>query len=221
MPAPGLEADVRTALLAVAAHGLPGTGDRSPLRALEDRQWRSLSAAVSKERMSGLLDRAVADGVVPATRAQADDAEDAAAQFIRGTLLLERALLVVADCLGRAGVAFVVLKGPAVARLDEPDPALRHYADLDLLVRSQAMSGALAALASIGYVRDLPERSRGFDRRFGKEVPLAHPRRPEVDLHRTLALGSFGLRIDLATLWASTATFELGGTTLEDRKSVV
>ncbi len=215
MPAPGLEADVRTALLAVAAHGLPGTGDRSPLRALEDRQWRSLSAAVSKERMSGLLDRAVADGVVPATRAQADDAEDAAAQFIRGTLLLERALLVVADCLGRAGVAFVVLKGPAVARLDEPDPALRHYADLDLLVRSQAMSGALAALASIGYVRDLPERSRGFDRRFGKEVPLAHPRRPEVDLHRTLALGSFGLRIDLATLWASTATFELGGTTLE------
>ncbi|MGI8686878.1 MAG: nucleotidyltransferase family protein [Acidimicrobiales bacterium] len=215
MPAAGLEAEVRTALLAVAGHGLPGTGDAAHREPLEDRHWRSLLAAARRERMSGLLDRAVADGLLAATPAQAEDAEAAAAHFLRGTLRLERSLLEVAGCLGRAGIAFVVLKGPAVARLDEADPALRHYVDLDLLVRDHALDDALATLASVGYVRDLPERRTGFDRRFAKEVPLAHPMRPELDLHRTLALGSFGLRLHMATLWASTTPFQLGGTTLD------
>lgn len=204
---------MRAALLTVARHGI-ADDDRAPVSALEDHRWRSLLAVVKTERVTGLLDRAVADGALPATASQAEGAEELAAQFLGGILRLERALVDVAGCLGKAGVPFLVLKGPAVARLDERDPALRHYVDLDLLVRDDALATAIATLGGMGYGRDLPERRPGFDRRFGKEVSLANQLRSEIDVHRTLALGSFGLCLDLAALWESTARFTLGTTEL-------
>ena len=205
---------VRSALRAVARHGLAGDGDGPPPGALDDGDWRRLVAAVREERLTGLLDRAVADGALAATPAQAEEAEERAAGFLRGTLRLERALVDVAACLGHGGVPFLVLKGPAVARLDEPDAALRHYVDLDLLVAGADLDSAVSSLAALGYRRDLPERRAGFDRRFAKEISLASPRAPEVDVHRTLVLGAFGLRLDLGAFWASPAPFSVGGAAL-------
>lgn len=205
---------VRSALRAVARHGLAEDRGGAPPVPLDDRDWRRLLTAVVEERLTGLLDRAVADGALPATAAQAEAAEERAAAFLRGTLRLERALTEVAACLRRAGVAFLVLKGPAVARLDETNPALRHYVDLDLLVPGDDVEAAVAALAALGYRRDLPERRPGFDRHFAKEVSLASPEGPEVDVHRTLVLGAFGLRLDLAAFWESTSSFSVGGTGL-------
>lgn len=211
MPVPALDPAVRATLRAVACHGLTAEGEEVALRPLDDGQWRSLVAAIRAERLAGLLDRAVADGAVPASPSQADDAEEVAAAYLHGVLRVERSLVDVAACLGRDGVPFLVLKGPAVAHLDEPDPAVRHYVDLDLLVRGDMLPPALASLATMGYGRDLPERRAGFDRRFGKEVSLVADRRLELDLHRTLALGSFGLRLDLGAFWESTASFGLAG----------
>lgn len=211
-PLHGLDPVVRSALVAVAGHGLGAPADRPPPTApLGDRHWRSLMRSVRMERLLGLLDRAVADGAVPATAEQAADAEAAAAQSLRTVLHLERRLLTVADHLDRAAVPFVVLKGPAVARLDEPDPSMRNYADIDLLVGPPDLARAVTALGALGYVRDLPERRPGFDRSFGKEVPMADDRGSELDLHRTLALGSFGLCVDLPALWGSTEVLRLGG----------
>lgn len=211
MALPLLDPAVSATLRAVARYGLTTEGEGVALAPLDDQQWRSLMAAVRAGRLAGLLDRAVADGTVPASPSQADDAEAAAAAYLHGVLRLERSLVDVAACLGREGVPFLVLKGPAVAHLDEPDPAVRHYVDLDLLVRDDTLPAALASLATMGYERDLPERRPGFDRRFGKEVSLVADRRLELDLHRTLALGSFGLRLDLAAFWESTVSFGLAG----------
>lgn len=204
------QAAVRAALIAVARHGLPG----APVRIgppLDDGAWDSLLLSVRGERLAGVLDRAVADGALEATPEQGEAAEAVAAQSLRSVLQLERLLLAVAERLRRDGVSFRVLKGPAVARLDEPDPALRHYADLDLLVRSESLEDALSSLAMLGYHRDLPERRAGFDRRFAKEVSLANELGRELDLHRSLALGSIGLAVDLSALWVSSDHFSLGG----------
>ena len=204
----------QAALLTVAAHGLGRDPDTAPSGPLDERSWRWLLAAVHVERIAGLLDRAVADGALPATPSQADDAEAVAAQALRAVLQLERTIVRVAACMEGASIPFLVLKGPAVARLDEAEPALRNYADIDILVRGHDIHSAVHSLSSLGYHRDLPERRPGFDRCFGKEVSLANERASELDLHRTLALGAFGLRIDLAALWDSTAGFDVGGTQL-------
>ncbi|MGH9282328.1 MAG: nucleotidyltransferase family protein [Acidimicrobiales bacterium] len=215
-PPLALDPPVRQALLTVAAHGLPTGGHAAaPAAPLDDHGWRGLLAAVHVERIAGLLDRAVADGALPTTAGQSEDAEAAAAQSLRAVLHLERSLLRVAERLAGDTIPFLVLKGPAVARLDEEHPSLRQYADIDILVRGPDVDAAVTTLASLGYRRDLPERRPGFDRHYGKEVCLAKERGSELDLHRTLVVGAFGLRLDLAAVWGSTTTFCVGGVGLE------
>lgn len=210
-----LDAPVRAALVAVVGHGLPRRdGAAAPAGPLDDRGWRGLLAAVHVERVAGLLDRAVADGALAATAGQSDDAETMAARSLHSVIHLERSLLRVAERMGERSIPFAVLKGPAVARLDETDPALRHFADIDILVKGGDLRSAVDALTDLGYHRDLPERRPGFDRHFAKEVSLADSLGSELDVHRTLALGSFGLCIDLATLWEPTVAFAVGGAQL-------
>lgn len=201
------------ALLAVAAHGLASTR-RPPAAPLDDDAWATLLLDIQRERMAGLLDHAIARQEFPATSEQAAQAERAAAQGARGVVRVERILLEVAAVLEQACVRFAVLKGPAVAHLDERDPVLRHYADLDLLVPGEHLPAAVAALGTLGFARDLPERVPGFDERFAKEISLAGPAGHEIDVHRTIALGAFGFLVDLAELWARTDQFPLGGSSL-------
>lgn len=195
----------------VAGHGLPGGRRLGAAGPLPDAAWTELLAEARTQRLAGLLDRSIAAGEVPATAQQAAAAEAEAAQAARGCLALERDLLAAAGVLASAAVDFRVLKGAAVAHLDETDSGLRHYHDVDLLVRGRDLSRAVGALGSLGYTRDLPERRPGFDARFGKEVPLARRNGRELDLHRTLALGAFGLALDLDVVWATGDGFVLGG----------
>jgi hypothetical protein len=66
-------------------------------------------------------------------------------------------------------------------------------------------------LALLGFVRDLPERRPGFDGRFGKEASLRDIAFTEIDVHRVLSLGAFGLRLDAEALWAAHASFSVAG----------
>jgi hypothetical protein len=108
-------------------------------------------------------------------------------------------------------VGFVVLKGPALAHSVYPDPSWRSFADLDLLVRTEDWRRALGVLAELGCTRRLPEPRPGFDERFGKAATHRTPEGEEIDLHRTLVLGPFGLWIRPEELFGRTAAFEVGG----------
>ena len=59
--------------------------------------------------------------------------------------------------------------------------------------------------------RKLPEPRPGFDKRFGKAAAFADPDGVEVDLHRTLAQGPFGLWIDTEELIDRAVGFDIGG----------
>lgn len=196
---------------AVAAHGLPGAGGRWPEAPLEDRRWAHVLSTVTHQRISGLLAQAVGDGSFPVTDEQADEADRAHRASMATAVLLERRLVRTGERFDAAGIEFRVLKGTAVAHLDFPDPALRSFGDNDLLVRSEQFDDAVAVLGAAGHHRKFPEARPGFDRRFSKGSCLIGPDGYEVDLHRTLAMGPFGVRIRIDDLWSTPSVFTVAG----------
>lgn len=208
-------------LRSVAAHGLPGASSAWPELALDDAAWHRLLSGVRAQRLSGLLAAAVASGALPVTAAQEEEAASAHFEAVCGNLLIEASAVHLLARLEEAGVHARVLKGSAVAHLDYPDPSLRLFADLDLVVPSEQFGDAVATLAAAGHHRLSAEPRPGFDRRFSKGASFCTDEGLEVDLHRTFVMGPFGLRIRLEDLWESCSTFELGGRTVEALDSEV
>lgn len=196
---------------AVAAKGLRGSALEFPEQPLEPSEWEDLWRDVWLNRIDGLLAAAVHDGDLPATPAQRDQALTGHSDAMQLCLLLEADLLHVAGILDHSGIACRVLKGPAFAHLDYPDPALRAFGDIDLLVRSKDYDAAVAALTAAGFKRKFTEVRAGFDHRFGKGACLRGPNRHELDLHRTFVMGPYGLTLDLDDVWGSVARFEIAG----------
>jgi hypothetical protein len=204
--------EVTTLLWSIAAHGLPGSLAELPRSPLSGHAWHELLFRARGARLSGLLTHAVTVGALPATDVQAAQVRDLNTRVMASAISLEAMLLQVAEVLDGAGIPFRVLKGPAVAHLDYPDPAVRDFGDVDLLVPPQDLDRTIAELVERGCARRFPEPRPGFDRRFTKSVSVVTPEGQEIDLHRTLAPGPFGLRIRVQELWETPTTpFMLGG----------
>lgn len=195
---------------AVAAYGLPSRRG-VPDRPLDPHQWAAALREARDARTIGLLSRAIEEGSFAATDQQKAQAYDLHAESMGLAVVLERALLDVVALLIAATVDYRVLKGSAVAHLDYPDPALRPFGDVDLLVPASSFDLTVATLVEAGYARSRPQLRPGFDRRFAKSVNLTSPDGLPVDLHRTLAAGHFGLLLDVDDLFASSAPFVLAG----------
>ena len=157
--------------------------------------WDAFFGHAVDERAVPILANAVAGGLVDATVAQREQLVTAHEAVMRSCLYLEQSTLAVAGALRDADLDYRLLKGPAVARLDYPDPSWRAFGDIDVLVRSSEYEAALHALTSRGGRRRSAEIRPGFDRRFGKGVCIVMPDGVQVDVHRTLASGPFGLTI--------------------------
>jgi hypothetical protein len=94
-----------------------------------------------------------------------------------------------------------VLKGPAIAHLDEPDESLRAFGDIDVLVRARDLRPAITLVEARGGTRRHPAQRAGYDRHVAKGASFHFERNVEVDLHRTLAPGPFGVAVDLDELF--------------------
>lgn len=205
------ESEYPVALLAAAAYRLPGTDRAFPAEPVPAREWPALLAAARKHRMTGLLTTAISAGAFPATGQQAREVRSAHATNQMRVLALEHELLGILDLLGAAAIDVRVLKGTAVAHLDYPDPALRSFNDLDILVRADDIDRTVEVLGTAGFERTLAEPRPGFDRRFDKGMTLRPPAGYELDLHRTFVLGPWGRRVDLDTVWDGGQEFFIGG----------
>jgi hypothetical protein len=199
------------AIRAIAAKGLHDASLDFPPQPLEASEWTLLIQAVRYHRLAGLLAAAVHDGDLSATQEQREEALGTHATAMRLCLELEADLLQTAELFARCGVQHRVLKGPAFAHLDYPDPAMRSFADIDLLVRSDHFDLAVEALTTAGFERKFAEVRSGFDRRFGKGASFRGPTGHELDLHRTFVMGPFGLALNLDDLWASSEQFQIAG----------
>jgi len=197
----------------VAAIGLPATLEEAPLEVPREL-WPDVLGRLIDQRLTGIAVAGVTSGRLhldPAGRSELLDAHRRAMVLVLG---LERKLRELAEAFEAAGVEVVVLKGPALARVHYPSPSWRPYGDLDLLIRTRDWRSACGLLAELGFRRLLPEPRPGFDERFGKGAAHEDDEGFQVDLHRTLAPGAFGLWIEPDRLFGRTAPLDVGVGTL-------
>lgn len=197
---------------AVAAFGLPGP-DPLPI-SVSRAQWPAFLGYVEGQKLVGVAIAAASAGALEVDRRRTQQLRTSHRAAMAWALTVDRTLVELSTAFEAAGVELLALKGPVLAHLAYPDPAWRSYGDLDLLVRTEEWSTACAVLEAEGYVRDLPEPRRGFSARFGKAASFSAPGGLSVDLHRTLALGPFGLWLSPDDLFDRTAPFGLGGRTI-------
>ena len=126
--------------------------------------WEEVFQAVCRNGLVGLADRYLALG---ASRADPPPAFRRAVREARylGALrqgLLERAIGEVLAGLRESGIAYLVLKGPALAQLVYPAPGLRTFGDLDLMVRERDTARMHRVLVALGCTPEHdPARTQG------------------------------------------------------------
>ena len=114
--------------------------------------------------------------------------------------------------LDAAGIEHRFLKGPCTAHRFYGHPGLRPFRDVDVLVHDADLDRAAEVLRADGHERPIPQLIPGFDHQYGKSVDLRTDAGIEVDVHRTLAPGPFGVA-SLDPLWARPVTTVRIGTT--------
>ncbi len=209
-PAP-VTAAVDALVALVAAEGLPRREPPAPIT-LDDSTFATLLDAAARERITGHLDRALDAGWLRASDAQRDEALRRHESALSVDLILERLLVDTSTLLTRAGIRHRALKGPVVARTEYPDPALRSFGDVDILVDGAHFDAAVAHLERGGGHARYRQPRRNFNARFGKGVCVVTSDGLEIDLHRVFVAGPFGLAIDPSDLFADAEAVEIGGT---------
>jgi hypothetical protein len=199
---------------AVVAYGLPGRALPLPETPLDDASWQALLRDVTNQRMTGLLAHAVHDGAFASTEPQAHELTEAHDRALARDLALERHMLRALAVLDDASLDARVLKGPALAHSAYPEPGMRSFGDIDLLVRDRDYDRVLGALRARGAHRRYPEPHANFDRRFGKGSCLVTDDGLELDVHRTFVAGPFGVAIATDELFTPGVEVVVGGRTV-------
>lgn len=189
----------------------PDTAGGSPWRSpLPEPQWRRLRADADRHRVVGMLGHLVVSGRLAVTDAQFDDVAADMERWAGHVLVVEDLAVRGTAALEAAGVDVRIAKGVALAHTVYPAPEARVFADVDLFVPPASIDFAVEVLRDeLGAHRALPELRPGFDREFAKEVMLQTWGGFEVDLHRTLVPGAFGLLVPLEALYEQRPTFRL------------
>lgn len=172
--------------------------------------WRAELDRLLEHRLSGLaLAAAHEEGVsIPA---EVDEAlhhthEAEAMRTMAVDLLGAR----VVETLAGVGIATVVTKGPGIAGA-YPDPSLRTYMDLDIVVSRSDFSDALAVLRGKGYDESVHMQARDYFHRYCREaINLVHPDGTSVDLHHTIPPWYWGERIGFDALLGASERLDTG-----------
>jgi hypothetical protein len=200
----------REAIARIVTFGLPDAEDDQPFT-VYDEGWIDLWNGLRNERLGGLAVAALDAGALELPEPRRAKLVERHREELVRCLALEQTLLNLAVAFEDAGVEFIVLKGPALAHTVYPNPSWRPFIDIDLLVRTRDWGTACRVLEARGYSRRLPEPRPGFDVRFGKAAVHVTPEGYEVDLHRTLVVGPYGLWMQPDELFDRTEKFELAG----------
>ncbi len=123
-------------------------------------------------------------------------------------MVTEWRLVSVLKTLEAASVSALVIKGAAIAAL-YPDPALRPYGDLDILVRRTQLDEAVGALERLGYHCTY---SPAWSLEYGYDVPMAsEDGRSVVELHWRLDYSAGVGRLPVEDLWGRAVPYLVDG----------
>jgi hypothetical protein len=188
----------RDPLVAVARAFLEGQPLRHAPRAIAALDWGHTVTRAEHERLAPILYVALRGGAAPAhvlARLRASWMGAERQQLRAGAELRE-----IVGAFARAGIETIILNGPALAADYYPDPALRPFTDLDLLIRREDRRQALDILLGLGLADEAPGRSL-------EHVPavfLAPPRDSErlpVDLHWECVGGGRASQMAADEIW--------------------
>lgn len=194
----------------VAAWGLAAP----PTTALETESfggWRQMVTTAHAARMPGLLAKTLADGYWQGADIDASMLHESLRDRLTMDLVAERRALIVTDHFTRHGIRHVIFKGVAYAHGREVDPGCRHFDDVDVVVHGSDFPRAKTLLDDLGARRLYPEPRPGFDERFGKGASYISDELGAIDLHRMVATGWAGARLDEAGLLENVDALDLGG----------
>jgi hypothetical protein len=111
-----------------------------------------------------------------------------------------------------AGVDVIVLKGPVLAESVYPDPALRPFSDLDLLVRPADRFRMDAMLRDLGHRRVADEHSWDFDIAYDGATLYETAAGVRIDLHWALLTEPrFVWNADEAEIWERSVAITVAG----------
>jgi hypothetical protein len=191
----------------VLGQGLPTTL-RPPTAPLNAPDWSALRNECTGNRLTGLLVDAVSTGVLPTDDGQRADAAALELELTTFRSLYDEVCRPPLAALEEAGIEHRLLKGSALPWSDFPDPQQRPTADLDVLVPGDQLMRAAQVTEALGGTLVNPEPAPGYARHVFKGLTVRLDSGLEVDLHRTLAWGPFGVRVPEADLWSPGRTFD-------------
>ncbi|HXW34674.1 MAG TPA: nucleotidyltransferase family protein, partial [Acidimicrobiales bacterium] len=196
---------------AVAGYGLGPPGVPLVDEPLDARSWSELMTLLQRQRLIGLFSAAVSECAIAVTAEQKDELSAVEEATVSKTLEVERDAIEIVDALANAKIKHRILKGPAVAHLDYPDPQRRPYEVVNLLVPMDRYDDAVELIMGRGCRRSVPEPRPGFDRRFGKGTTLLSDDGRVVELHRTIVTGPYAMLTDPNNLFDTSTALELHG----------
>ena len=199
--------------MAAARHRLPVSArfDSAPAIVAEG-ELDALRSFCRNDRLSGLLASAVADGEIALAGSDSCGSEielinDDWHSALDACVLLEALLVRTAGRLDDVGARWLLSKGPALAHLDYPDPALRVFADIDIVVHGDDWEKVLDVF---GVDRVRLRRTLAFVERFGKGLTVTVDDM-EVDLHLRFAIGRFGMLCRMRECFEAPESIQLAG----------
>jgi len=161
-------------------------------------------------RLLGVALAAIETGCLGASDSFVANVGSAHDDVMAQTLRVELATIETSRLLAAAGIEHRLLKGAGLAHTVALDPAQRSFRDVDLLIRGDDVDSAVALLIESNAVRIQPELRAGYDRRFAKSVTLRREQ-VEIDLHRVLCPGPFGVWMHPGDLFLLQRTIALAG----------
>lgn len=193
------------ATTATLFHGLPGAPDPPT----DAGSWTAAAPQILAHRLSGLaLATLSAAGVTLPPEIVASFRHRQTTSIAR-SLQLEGRAPGIAAVLERAGIPSLFTKGPGLARL-YPEPGLRSFTDLDVVVPTARFKHAIAALGRSGFrvVDPMPPRSYFYT--LCREATALSDGKISIDLHHRIPPWSFSHRLTFATMLREAEQLELG-----------
>ena len=196
------------ALVAAARHGLVAS---SPPILLNSIDAQVVIHLARHDHLTGFLASAVTDGAVEVDEPTAIAIFASWHEELLACTILEALTVRTAKLLDSAEIEWRLTKGAAVAHLDYTDPSVRTFGDVDIIIHPAHWATAVELLSSHGYRRDAVPLAGDYDRRYGKGATFETNDGLEIDLHRRLAIGRFGVSSHMEDLFDGDESIMLAG----------
>ena len=194
-----------SALRAIARYGLPGN------TVAEIEVDERLFVDLIEQRLMPLTAAALIDGSARATKEQTEAIHVRWREELLASVVLEAQLIDIADLFDEQGIRWLVTKGSALAHLDYPEPSMRTFGDIDVVVHSEDWLLTIGCLTRAGLTRPSAAYGDRFDASFGKGATFTTASGLEVDLHLRFAVGRFGVTARMEEVFEHPSSFHLGG----------